>query len=164
MNYRFVIANILLTFCLLSCVKQNKTSQTSSQSIHYTSGTIMNPATQNSSLQVGGTGWAYAGCTLNSNTLTAYSGNTAAQLVLGGGAPTTGNYSLIAGIPLSGQARLVISSAPNQPNGVAWYSQSGIVSVVTGTSGIVASFSNVPCAQTSFTFPIVTSSGSLTCL
>lgn len=164
MKYSLIIVNFILTLYFTSCVKKNNTSQSKSQSVHYLQPSILNPASQNSTITIGGTGWIYSGCTTNSNTLTAYNGNTAAQLVLGGGVPSNGNYSLIAGIPLSGQARLIITSAPNQPNGVSWYSQSGLVSVTTGTTGIVATFSNVPCSQASFTFPIVTASGTLTCL
>lgn len=151
-----------------SCVKKNQTSQNTSQSISITTGTntIINPATQNSTLQIGGSipGWVFDGCAISNNSLAAHLGNTDVKLTFTGSGIFSGNYLLVPGAPLAGQASLVITDAPGQPSGVKWYSKSGIVSVTSGTSGIVATFSNVPCAQSSFTFPIVTASGIMTCM
>lgn len=162
-----VILIALQTLWFTSCVKKNQTSQNTSQSISITTGTntIINPATQNSTLQIGGSvpGWAFGGCTASNNTLTAWNGNTSVELVIGGGTPVNSIYSLISGIPLTGQARIIITNAPGQPSGVKWYSKTGLVTITTGTTGVIATFSNVPCAQTSFTFPIVTTTGTLTC-
>lgn len=126
--------------------------------------TVTNPATQNTALLIGGAGWTYNSCAVSGNTLTAYNGNTSVQLVFGGGAISTGSYVLNPNIPLSGQAQLIITNAPGQPTGVNWYSKNGIVTAVTTTAGIHATFNNIQCLQNSFLFPVVTASGTLTCI
>ena len=128
--------------------------------------TVTNPATQNSALQVGGSnpGWSYDGCATSPNTLTGHNGNTTVQLTFGGGAVATGTYALTPNLPLAGQARMIVTNAPGQPDGIAWYSKSGSVSVITGTAGTTATFNNIQCLQYSFLFPVVTVSGNLTCI
>lgn len=127
--------------------------------------TITNPATENTALVVGGAvaGWSFDGCATSPNTLTGHNGNTTVQLVFGGGAVSTGTYALTPNLPLAGQARMIVTSAPGQPEGIAWYSKSGSVSVVTSTAGTTATFNNIQCLQYSFLFPVVTVSGNLTC-
>jgi hypothetical protein len=128
--------------------------------------TVTNPATQNTALQVGGSiaGWSFDGCATSPNTLTGRNGNTTVQLTFGGGAVTTGTYALTPNIPLAGQARMIVTNAPGQPTGIAWYSKSGFVSVTTSTAGTQANFNNIQCLQYSFLFPVVTVSGNLTCI
>lgn len=128
--------------------------------------TASNPATVNSGITVGGSipGWSFDGCATSPNTLTGRNGNCTIQLIFGGGTISSMNYALTAGIPTAGQARMIVYNAPGQPDGIVWYSKSGMVSVVTGTSGTTASFSNIPCLQQNFLFPVVTVSGNLTCI
>jgi hypothetical protein len=128
--------------------------------------TTSNPATQNTAITVGGSipGWNFDGCATSPNTLTGRNGNCTIQLVFGGGTIASQNYGLTAGIPTAGQARMIVYNAPGQPDGVVWYSKSGTVSVVTGTAGTTASFSNIPCLQQNFLFPVVSVSGNLTCI
>ena len=128
--------------------------------------TVTNPATQNTSFQVGGSvpGWSFDGCATSPNTLTGHNGNTTVQLTFGGGTITNGNYTLVKSIPLAGQARMIVTNAPGQPDGIAWYSSGGTVSVVTTTAQTTANFTNIQCVQYSFLFPVVTVSGNLTCI
>lgn len=127
--------------------------------------TVTNPATQNTALQIGGStsGWTFDGCAASPNTLTGYNGTTKVQLTFGGTPPFNGNYSLTQNLPLTNQARMIVLNAPGQPDGIAWYSKSGTVSVVTTTAGTQASFTNIQCLQYSFLFPVVTVSGNLSC-
>lgn len=127
--------------------------------------TVTNPATQNTALQVGSSvaGWSFDGCATSPNTLTGRNGNTTVQLTFGGGAVSTGTYALTPNLPLATQARMIVTNAPGQPDGIAWYSKSGSVSVVTTTLGTTATFNNIQCLQYSFLFPVVTVSGGLVC-
>lgn len=127
--------------------------------------TVTNPATQNTALQVGGSipGWSFDGCATSLNTLTGHNGNTTVQLTFGT-TVATGIYQLVPNTPVGNQARMIVTNAPGQPSGIAWYSKSGSVSVVTTTAQTTASFSNIQCLQYSFLFPVVTVSGNLTCL
>lgn len=121
-------------------------------------------ATQNSSLLVGGSGWSYNACATAPNTLTGFIGSTQVQLLFGGGPIIAGTYALTSGIPTAGQARLTVNNAPGQPEGIVWYSKSGSVTTTTVTN-ITASFNNVQCTQASpYIFPVVSVTGSLTCL
>jgi hypothetical protein len=136
--------------------------------------TLTNPATQNSSLNVGGSGWSYDACvvttpTTGSSSLMAHNGSTGVSITFGS-APALGisTYTLTSGAPGSGQARLIVTNAPSQPEGITWYSKSGTLSVttVTTTNGnqTTTSFNNVQCLQYTFLFPVVTVSGNLTCI
>lgn len=126
--------------------------------------TYTNPATANTSILVGGSGWGYDACATTANTLKGVSGSTIVNLLIGGATVTTATYALTENIPVSGQARLTITNAPNQPDGIVWYAKSGTVAVTTSTNGTTAIFNNVPCLQKTFLFPVVTASGSLTCI
>ncbi len=130
---------------------------------------VTNPATRNSSLQVSGPGWSYDACTNStatngSSSLTGHNGSTSVNLVFGStvGLGVTA-WTLVDTNPGVGQARLVISNAPGQPDGITWYSKSGTVTVNTTASQTSATFSNVQCLQTKFLFPVVTVSGALIC-
>src|SRR5581483_5293872 len=87
--------------------------------------TVTNPATANSSILVGGSGWTYNSCMTSPNTLTGFLGNTQVQIVFGGGTISSMTYAFTSGIPTAGQARMTIYNAPGQPDGITWYSKSG---------------------------------------
>lgn len=123
---------------------------------------IDNPATQNSSLQTGSLGWIYDSYSNHPTYFKAQNGSTVI-LVQFSGNITAGNFPLTAGTPGPGQARIVIYNAPGQPDGIAWYSKSGMVNVTGSASVFTATFSNIPCLQQNFLFPIVTLSGSVIC-
>ena len=184
---KFLIPALLITglsvFIAISCKEKNNNSITptyKSQSggtganpninvVTITGGVITNtnPATQNSGLSVvTGGGWFFTGCQLPvNNVLTGTNGSTQIQILFGGGSVTNGFYALTSSIPTAGQARMTITNAPGQPADIVWYSKSGMVSVTTTTStGTQASFSNIPCLQYSFLFPVVTASGTLICI
>jgi hypothetical protein len=126
--------------------------------------TITNPATTNSTLNVGGAGWSYAACGAG-NTLLAFNGATTVQINFFA-PPTTGSYNLQSGTPTSNSvAQMIVYNPPGQPSGVVWYSASGMISVSTTTGGnITATFNNIPCTQMQFPFPVVTVSGAMTCI
>jgi hypothetical protein len=128
--------------------------------------TVSNPATQNSSILVGGAGWNNDGCVAAGNVLTGYNGATQVQILFGGGPIplTTTVYALTSGIPTAGQARMTISNAPGQPDGIVWYSKSGSVTTnSTSTNGRTASYSNISCVQLNYLFPVVGATGTLVC-
>lgn len=126
--------------------------------------TTTNPATQNSSLLVGGSGWGYNACATAPNTLTGFMGSTQVQLIFGGGPVIAGTYALTSGIPTAGQARMTVYNAPSQPEGIVWYSKSGSVITTTTAVNTTATFNNIQCTQASpYIFPVVSVSGTLTC-
>jgi len=129
---------------------------------------VTHPATENSSILVGGagSGWSNDACSLNGNVLTAYNGATQVQIIFGGGPIplTTSVYAFTSGIPTAGQARMTIANAPGQPEGIVWYSKSGSVTTnSTITSGRTASFASVSCVQLNYLFPVVGATGTLQC-
>lgn len=126
--------------------------------------TITNPATSNSTLNVGGTGWSFAACGAGTS-LSASFGST--QVIINFfSPPSTGSYNLQSGTPTSNSvAQMIVYNAPGQPSGVVWYSASGMISVTTSTAGnVTATFNNIPCTQMQFPFPVVTVSGAMTCI
>lgn len=153
--FYFPVILIIYLPCLLSCKKDSK----------ITNGAVINTnqAMPNTSITIGGTGWTFDSCSVVSNTISAYHNSTIVKLIFGGGAVFNGNYSFIPTIPLSGQAEMIITNAPGQSSGINWYSKSGLVSVYTGTNGIVATFSNIPCLQASSINPTVNATGTITC-
>ncbi|GIV29910.1 MAG: hypothetical protein KatS3mg028_0976 [Bacteroidia bacterium] len=126
--------------------------------------TITNPATSNSTLNVGGAGWSFASCGAG-NSLLAYNGATTVQINFFA-PPSSGTYNLQSGTPTSNSvAQMIVYNAPGQPSSVVWYSASGMISVTTTTSGnVTATFNNIPCTQMQFPFPVVTVSGAMTCI
>lgn len=126
--------------------------------------TITNPATSNSTLNVGGAGWSFASCG-SGNTLMAFNGATTVQINFFA-PPSTGSYNLQSGTPTSNSvAQMIVYNAPGQPSGVVWYSASGMISVTTSSAGnVTATFNNIPCTQMQFPFPVVTVSGAMTCI
>lgn len=124
--------------------------------------TVDNPATQNSSLQTGSSGWNYDSYSSHPTYFKAQNGSTVIMIQFSGNI-TVGNFVLTAGTPGPGQARIIIYNAPGQPDGIAWYSKSGMVNVTGSTPNFTATFSNIPCLQQNFLFPVVTLSGSVVC-
>ena len=123
-----------------------------------------NPATQNSSLQVGSlmSGWAFDGCVSHPNYFLAKNGSTIIKVEFASPI-TTGTFALTAGIPNMAEARITVYGAPGQPDEVVWYSKSGSVTVTFSGGIYKASFTNIPCLQQNFLFPTVTLSGDVIC-
>src|SRR5688572_5466435 len=103
--------------------------------------TVTNPATQNTSIQVGTSvaGWSFDGCS-GGNTMTARNGSTIIKLIFSGPV-SAGNYAFTAGTPGPGQVQMIIYGAPGQPAEVIWYSKSGSVTVTPFSGGYSATFS-----------------------
>lgn len=125
--------------------------------------TSTNPATQNSSLYVGGPGWSNPSCSsTGSVTLIGINGSINVTLNFLT-TPATGTY-VISASPGANACTMVVNNAPNQPAGTVWYGKSGIVAVNTSTnSSINASFSGIVCTQASFNFPTVSVNGNVGC-
>jgi hypothetical protein len=125
--------------------------------------TVSNPATQNSQLTVGGTGWSNPTCASTfSTSLKGVNGSIEVTLNFFA-PPTTGTY-VIAATPTSSQAcSMSAVNVPNQPSGIIWYAKNGVVSVNTTSSSINASFSGIQCTQQNFNFPVVALNGVLGC-
>lgn len=125
--------------------------------------TPQTPATENSSLLTGGSGWSYNACATTPNTMTGYNGSTQVQILFGGGL-NIGTYAFTSGIPTAGQARMTVYNAPGQPDGITWYSKSGSVTTnTTGTGGYTATYTGIGCVQQNYLFPMVTVTGTLIC-
>ena len=177
-QYLYLTATIVISLFLLMCNKSKDDSiapgyreevggggNLNPNSVTTTgTSTITNPATSNSTLNVGGAGWSYASCSGN-NTLMAFNGATTVQINFYS-APTTGNYNLQSGTPTSNSsAQMIVYNPPGQPSGVVWYSASGMISVTTTSGGnVTVTFNNIPCTQQQFPFPVVTVSGAMTCI
>lgn len=175
------LGSTLLTICslvFLSCEKKNNSNAitpTYKEEANGTGGnpnannptvtgtsTITNPASQNSSLFVGGSGWSNPTCvSTGSTTLRAINGNIDVTLNFLT-PPVTGTYN-IAGSPGQGSCSMIVQNAPNQPAGIVWYGKTGVVSVQSSTSSINASFSGIQCVQQTFNFPAVSVSGNIGC-
>ncbi len=121
-----------------------------------------NPATQNSSLLVGGAGWSNPSCASTmSVTLKGINGTIDVTLNFLN-PPVSGTY-MISSAPSSQACTMVITNAPNQPSGILWYAKGGVVQVTASANNISASFSNIACTQADFAYPQVTVSGVLGC-
>ncbi|MEI6019992.1 MAG: hypothetical protein WCR21_02600 [Bacteroidota bacterium] len=135
----------------------NANNQTTTGSPTYSS-----PATDNTSMGIGGIGWSNPSCaTTNSLYLKSYNGVIDVTLTF----PSlikAGLYSISQGGEPNTCA-LTILNAPNQPSGISWYGKSGLVTVSTSSSNISASFNGIICTQQSFNYPTVTASGNVSC-
>ncbi|MBA2612115.1 MAG: hypothetical protein H0U95_09095 [Bacteroidetes bacterium] len=124
--------------------------------------TLTNPATQNSSLLVGGSGWSNPTC-ISTNSITLKGINGSIDVTLNFlFPPTTGTYA-IAASPNAGACSMIVNNAPNQPSGIVWYGKTGSVVVNTTSTSIQASFTGILCTQQNFNFPTVGVSGNLGC-
>jgi hypothetical protein len=168
----------LAAFVLFSCKKKeddNRITPTYKEEANGTAGnpspgnvtvtgtvSNTNPASENSSLFVGGSGWSNPTCaSTNSLTLRGINGSidVTINFLM---PPSTGTYN-VAGSAGPGVCSMIVQNAPNQPAGIVWYGKSGVVSIQTTTSSINASFTSVQCVQQSFNFPQVSVSGNIGC-
>jgi hypothetical protein len=127
--------------------------------------TPTNPATQNTSLLVGGSGWSNPTCgTTNSISLKGINGTTDVTLSFSKKitAGPTQTFQ-VAPTPATGVCALRVVNAPGQPAGIIWIGKSGTVVVNTTTSSINATFTSIQCTQANFNFPVVSVSGTLAC-
>lgn len=174
--FAFSGATILVVILLLSCTK--KTSNGISPDFKTNSGTggnpnannptvtgttsATNPATDNSSLYINGSGWSNPTCgSTNSLTLKGINGVIDVSLTFAS-APSTGTYN-IGAVAGPGICSMRLLNAPNQPSGIVWIGKSGLVTVNTSTSSINATFTSIRCTQESFSLPEVSVSGALGC-
>jgi hypothetical protein len=125
--------------------------------------TPTNPATENTSMIVGGSGWTNPTCgSTFSITLKGYNGTTDVTISFAK-AMKTGTYAIAATPSGTTTCAMTIVNAPNQPAGIVWYGKSGSVVVNTTSASISAGFQDIVCTQQSFGFPTVSASGFLGC-
>lgn len=168
----FTVIALVLGF-ILSCEKKNNSNAITpdygatgnpypNQQTVTGSTSFTNPATENTQLLVGGTGWSNYTClTTSSLTLRAYSGNVEVIMSFASAA-TSGTYA-VSTQASAGVCAITVHNAPDQPAGTVWFGKSGVVTVQTTTSSINASFNNVLCTQQTFNFPHVAISGFVAC-
>ncbi len=121
-----------------------------------------NPATQNTSILVGTSGWSYFTCA-TTNTTTFRSSFNGSEVTLSFAGPATTQTYAIASVASSNACAMTILNPPNQPAGIVWYGKTGSVVVSTSSIGVSCTFVNVVCTQQSFGFPTVNASGTLAC-
>ena len=125
--------------------------------------TPSNPATENTSMVVGGSGWTNPTCgSTFSVTLKGFNGNTDVTLSFATAARTA-TYQIASAPSGTTSCAMTILNAPGQPNGIIWYGKTGSVAVTTTSASINAAFQNVVCTQQNFGFPTVNASGFLGC-
>src|SRR5687768_4317430 len=91
--------------------------------------THSNPATENTSMIVGGSGWTNPTCgSTFSITLKGYNGSSDVTLSFAS-VIKTGNYVIAATPSGTSSCAMTIVNAPNQPAGIVWYGKSGTVAV-----------------------------------
>ncbi len=123
---------------------------------------ITNPASENSNLNVGGSGWSNPSCASSGSiTLKGMSGSIEVTMNFNT-VPTTGNYN-VSSVSAPTNVQVTILNAPNQPAGTTWYGKTGVVSVNSSTSSINATFTGIQCVQSNFNFPVVSLSGNIGC-
>jgi hypothetical protein len=125
--------------------------------------TLTNPATQNTSLLVGGTGWSNPTCpSTNSLTLKGVNGETQVTLNFAS-AIVAGTYT-IGAVPTSTTiCAMTVVNAPGQPVGLIWVGTGGQVAINITPTSINATFNSIKCTQASFIYPTVSVSGTLAC-
>lgn len=126
--------------------------------------TNTNPATESTSLFVGGSGWSNPTCS-STGSLTLKGVNGSIDVTINfASIPALGTTTYaVSSNPGFGVCAMTVVNAPNQPAGIAWYGVKGTVSVQTTTSSINASFSSIECTQQSFQHPVVYVSGNIGC-
>lgn len=168
----FLLAASGLTF--LSCEKKNNsdaitptfgTSGNPNPGYQTVTGTntYTNPATENTSLYVGGGGWTNPTCgSTNSISLNAFNGTT--NVILTFASPVkSGTYAVMPVQSGTASCVLTIQNAPQQPAGIVWIGKSGQVAINTTSTSINATFNNIVCTQQNFSFPSVVVSGVMGC-
>ncbi len=164
---------LLISLIILSCQKKN--DSTAITPTYGTGGnpnpnnqtvtgstTFTNPATENTSLVVGGSGWSNPTCVSSASLiLKGVSGDVSVTLSFLT-APTTGTFAVSAN---SGQGvcTMMVLNAPNQPAGTVWIGKSGTVIISSNATSINASFTSVVCTQQTFNFPTVSVTGAIGC-
>jgi hypothetical protein len=124
---------------------------------------ITNPASANSSIQTGGSGWSNPSC-ITTSSLSIKANNGSVDVTVNFAAPPSAGQTYQVGSSVgAGYCTVVVNNAPSQPAGVVWYGKTGSVSVTTATSGISAQLNNVQCVQQTFNFPQVTVNGNIGC-
>jgi hypothetical protein len=124
--------------------------------------TLSNPATENTSLIVGGSGWSNPTCpSTNSLALKGINGET--QVTLSFAGTITSDTFNIASVPGPKMCALSVLNAPNQPAGITWVGKNGKVIVNITNTAINATFSGIQCTQPTFIYPVVSVSGTLSC-
>lgn len=125
--------------------------------------TYTNPATENTSMLVGGSGWVNPTCgTTNSLSLKGINGTIDVTVSFSTTIVNSGTFA-IAAAPASGACAMTILNAPNQPSGIVWYAKSGEVIVNVNANSITANIKNVVCTQQTFNFPTVVANGQIGC-
>jgi hypothetical protein len=123
---------------------------------------ITNPASENSSLNCGGSGWQNPSCASSgSMVLIGNSGSVKVTLQFNT-IPVSGSYN-VSNVSGPSNVQMVVENAPGQPSGVNWYGKAGVVSVNSNTSSINATFTGIQCVQSNFNFPVVSVSGNVGC-
>lgn len=123
---------------------------------------ITNPASENSSINVGGTGWLSPSCA-SSGSLSLKGINGSVEVTLSfSSPPMTGTYNVSTSSGPS-NVQVTVVNAPNQPAGITWYGKTGMVAVNTNSSSINANFTGIQCTQSNFNFPVVTIIGNVGC-
>ncbi len=127
--------------------------------------TYTNPASENTVVQVGGTGWSNPTCgTTNSISLKAVNGNNDVTVSFATAISMPGTFTYAIGsTPGPNVCAMTVLNAPNQPAGITWYAKRGQVIVNAGATSITASLKNVECTQLSFNFPTVVVNGQVSC-
>lgn len=137
-----------------------------------TTGTISTTsvAMQNSSISnIGIVGlWTSSNCTPGQTCLSITNSSTGTTIsICFSVTPTAGTYQLVnsAALLTSGPNNcfMTVTNPPSQPTGSVWYSNSGVVTVATSGTGIVASFNSIICTQTPGSLPVVTVGGQVGC-
>lgn len=124
--------------------------------------TLSNPATKNTNLLVGGSGWSNPTCPSTASlVLKGINGQTEVVLSFAT-VVATGTYA-IGALPSGSVCAMTVLNAPEQPAGVTWIGKSGQVIVNTNSVSITANFSSIPCTQPSFIYPVVSVSGTVAC-
>lgn len=128
--------------------------------------TVTNPATENTSIVVGGAGWSNPSCiTTNSVYLKGINGETEVTISFAAPPPVGSSTYNIASTPGLNACVLTVYNAPNQPTGIMWYGRSGVISVNSSTSAVnaVITGTGVMCVQNTFNFPQVNVTGAVGC-
>jgi hypothetical protein len=128
------------------------------------SSTYTNPATENTSVDVGGPGWTNPTCgSTLSMTLKGYNGTTDVTLSFASVIKTT-TYAVLPVPSGTTACALTVVNPPGQPAGIVWHGKSGTVVVNTSSAGISATFTNgIVCTQQNFSYPTVVARGALGC-
>lgn len=177
MKKQFVLFGVLITAIVVSFACQKKENSDAIAPTYGSTGnpypnnqtvtgstSFTNPATQNTSVDVGNSaGWTNPTClTTGSITLRAFKGSTEVVLSFAQIA-TTGTYNIASVAQGTVSCALQINNASDQPAGVSWFGKTGTVYVTVSPSNITAILNNCVCTQSNFNFPTVMATGFIAC-